>query len=108
MPPSRRFVRRRGAWILRQFRELETYDRPSAVLPRRYVSGESYRYLGRQYRLKVVEDPVERVVLSRGWLTIGVQDPTDSRRVQGLLSAWYRAHAERVFAERLAACYPTS
>src|SRR5712692_5113519 len=48
------FVRRRGGWILRQLRELKEYERPSSVLPRRYVSGESYRYLGRQYRLKVV------------------------------------------------------
>src|SRR5258708_4968729 len=100
-----KFVKRRGAWILRHLRELEGYQRPSATLPRRYVSGESYRYLGRQYRLKVVEDTVERVVLSRGWLTVGVASPVDSRRVQALVVAWYRAHAERVFTERLDACY---
>src|SRR5438045_3437191 len=64
------FVQRRGAWILRQLRELQSFERPSAVLPRRYVSGESYHYLGRQYRLKVVQDSVERIVLSRGWLTV--------------------------------------
>lgn len=100
------FVKSRGAWVLKNLRDLESYERPSAVLPRRYVSGESYRYLGRQYRLKVVADQVERVVLSRGWLTVGVENPDDSRRVQALLSDWYRTRAERIFADRLAACYP--
>ncbi len=100
------FVTRRGGWILRHLRELDGYKRPSSVLPRRYVSGESYRYLGRQYRLKVVQEGVERVVLSRGWLTVGVINPDDSRRVQALLSGWYGVHAERIFTERLDACYP--
>ncbi len=99
------FVRRRGGWILKHLRELEDCERPSTILPRRYVSGESYRYLGRQYRLKVVEDAVERVVLSRGWLTVGVSDPGDKIRVRAILHRWYRAHAERIFADRFAACY---
>ncbi len=99
------FVKRRGAWILRQLRELEHYDKQTNPLPRRYVSGEAYRYLGRQYRLKVVEDRVERVVLSRGWLTVGVPDSDNSRAVERLIQGWYRNKAEQVFNERLAACH---
>ena len=99
------FVKRRGAWILRQLRELARYDKPTNPLPRQYVSGESYRYLGRQYRLKVVADTVERMVLSRGWLTVSVTDPTDRRAVQRLIHGWYRAKAERVFYERLIPCH---
>jgi len=100
------FVRRRGGWVLRHLRELQDLERPAVTLPRRYVSGESYRYLGRQYRLKVVEDAVERVILTRGWLTVGVSKPEDNQRVQTLLSTWYRAHALRIFTQRLEACYP--
>jgi len=88
-----------------QLRELARYDNPVNPLPRQYVSGESYRYLGRQYRLKVIADTVERIVLSRGWLTISVADPANRRAVQRLIHGWYRAKSEHVFNERLIACH---
>lgn len=98
-------VLKRAPWILRQQREFATYASPNP-LPRRYVSGESYRYLGRQYRLRVVEDAVERVVLSRGYITVHVKDSSDKKHIQGLLDDWYLSHAKRVFAGRLKVCYP--
>ena len=98
-------VRKRAAWILRQQRQFEDYA-PPTPLPCRYVSGESYRYLGRQYQLKVVEDQVERTVLKRGYLTVGLKDPTDKRKIAQLIDTWYRTHAHRVFDERLQACFP--
>ena len=72
-------------------------------LPRRYVSGESYRYLGRQYCLKVVENSIERVQLSRGFLTVSVADTNDKQRIAELLDNWFYAQAKRIFEERLAA-----
>lgn len=98
-------VLKRAAWILRQQREFARYA-PTNPLPRRYVSGESYRYLGRQYRLKVVEDTVQRVQLSRGWLTVSIPDPADKSRIAELIDRWYRGHARRVFNDRLLACFP--
>ena len=40
-------IRKRASWILRQQQQFSTYA-PQET-PRTYVSGESYRYLGRQY-----------------------------------------------------------
>ncbi len=97
-------VKKRGGWILRQQRQFETYAVPNP-LPRQYVSGESYRYLGRQYLLKVVADSIERVRLSRGYLTINVEDPSDTAHIQKMITAWYRQQAKRVFDERLKACF---
>lgn len=105
LPPIEQKLLKRAGWILRQQREFAQY--PSAnPLPRRYVSGESYRYLGRQYRLKVVESAVERVTLSRGYLTVSVDDPSDKSRIAYLIDHWYRSHARRVFNERLAVAFP--
>lgn len=98
-------IKKRGGWVLRQQRQFETYAVPNP-LPRQYVSGESYRYLGRQYRLKVVADEIERVRLSRGYLTVSVTEPSDKEHIQELITAWYRHQAQRVFEERLKVCFP--
>jgi predicted metal-dependent hydrolase len=99
-------VHHRSAWILRQQRQFQQSPAAKVALPRRYVSGEAYRYLGRQYRLKVVQSIVERVVLSRGQLLVSVQDTTDKTRIAELLAGWYRGRARHVFNERLRACFP--
>lgn len=96
-------IHKRAAWIVRHQKQYQTYAKPNP-LPRRYVSGESYRYLGRQYRLKVVEDLVERVQMSRGFLTVWVNQVENKARIAALVDQWYRTQAERVFAERLTVC----
>ncbi|KPV54131.1 hypothetical protein SE17_05595 [Kouleothrix aurantiaca] len=97
-------IRKRAPWILRQQRELERYlpQQP----PRQYVSGETHRYLGRQYRLKVLEGSTEAVKLTRGWLHVCTERPKDTAHIKALLDAWYRKQAERVFCERLQAVLP--
>jgi len=100
-------VLKRAPWILKQQRDFERYL--PHLPPRQYVSGETHRYLGRQYRLKVVEsesgteEPVKR---DRNFITVHVPDKADTGRVQELLDDWYHAHARRVFRERLDACFP--
>jgi predicted metal-dependent hydrolase len=97
-------VHRRAKWILRQQRAFQTY--PPQLPPRQYVSGETHRYLGRQYRLKVIEAEREWVKLSRGFLHVWTLNKADSERVKELLDDWYRKQAKRVFYERLEAMLP--
>ena len=95
-------VKKRASWILKQQRQFETY--PAALPERRYVSGETHRYLGRQYRLKVIEGLGETVKLTHGKLQVETRCPKDNLRVQRLLQAWYRSKALTVFTERYAQC----
>jgi predicted metal-dependent hydrolase len=97
-------VRRRAPWILRQQRQLENYLPHTP--PRQYVSGETHRYLGKQYRLKVIEDNRERVKLTGGYLHVWTPNKEDRERVHRLVDAWYRQQARRIFSERLAALLP--
>ena len=97
-------VRKRANWILRHQRQFASY--PSPTPPRQYVSGETHRYLGRQYRLKVIEAEKEWVKLSRGYLHVWTANKDDTARVKQLLDDWYQRQAVRVFQERLDACYP--
>jgi predicted metal-dependent hydrolase len=95
-------VKKRVPWILRQQRQFESYL--PKLPPRQYVSGETHRYLGRQYRLKVGEGEIEGVKLTRGFFFITLPDKSDTERVKALLLDWYRYQAERVFRERLDVC----
>jgi len=90
-------VRRRGRWIHRQVLEFERYH-PLPV-PRRYVSGETHHYLGRQYRLRIRRGP-EEVKLIRGFLLVTLNGRSRAKR---LINEWYRGRAEVVFLRRLAA-----
>ncbi len=97
-------VRHRAGWITKRQQEFRDYA--SDPLPRQYVSGETYRYLGRQYRLKVAESAVERVRLDRGYFYVEVNDKTNTRRIGELVENWYRHRAKIVFQERIDACFP--
>lgn len=97
-------VRQRGDWIMRQQRTLEQYL--PHLPPHRYISGETLRYLGRQYRLKVLEAEEERVKLVAGWLRVYTPDSARAEQVEALVQGWYRQQAQRVFPERLAALQP--
>src|SRR5438093_1715858 len=57
----KRRIRKRAKWILAQQNFFEAFL-PSAS-PRRYVSGETHYYLGRQYRLKIIKSACEGVRL---------------------------------------------
>ncbi len=92
-------VRRRAPWIVRQRRELERYL--PVTPPRLYAGGATHLYLGRQYRLKLTEDPREGVKLARGYVHISTPDRADAARVKAILDVWYHAQATRVFRERL-------
>ena len=71
-----------------------------------YVSGETHRYLGRQYRLKVVEAATADVKMRGRFIWVQTQRKGDTARVRELVEAWYLAHAkerlDRSFSESLA------
>jgi len=99
-------VQQRAAWIRKQQRQFEIYL--PDVPPRQYLSGESHRYLGRQYRLKVIEIPAgapEKIHLTRQFLEVHTADKSPAH-VRELVKDWYLDGAHLVFHERLIACLP--
>jgi predicted metal-dependent hydrolase len=66
------------------------------------VSGETHRYLGRQYRLKVVKAEESSVKLVGRFIWVHTPKKTDTARVRKLVDAWYLAHAKERFARSLA------
>ena len=95
-------VKKRAPWIFKQKLKFESY--PPALSQRQYVSGETHRYLGRQYRLKVMEGKNDNVKLLHGHLFIETNSPENRLRVKILLQQWYRLRARVVFSERYDVC----
>jgi predicted metal-dependent hydrolase len=95
-----RILRRRLPWIRRQRREIEALPPPSP--PRQWVNGETHRYLGRQYRLKVVVGTERSVKLVGGHFVVTIPEPTDRAAVRRLMDGWYRARARQQVMERAA------
>jgi predicted metal-dependent hydrolase len=94
-----RRVQSRARWILRQRRQfLSWMPKPT---PRRYRSGETHRYLGRQYRLRIVSDTIPRVSLKSGFIEIRQTDATDSAAARRQLDQWMRKQADRRFRNEL-------
>jgi predicted metal-dependent hydrolase len=97
-------IRKRAKWILQQQQQFSTYT--PHEMPRQYLSGESYRYLGKQYRLKVLEGQQPAVKQERAFIYVTVSDKTNREHIQRTLEQWYRDKARQTFHERLGFCYP--
>lgn len=92
-------VKKRAGWIVRQKQFFSMFL--PAQPERRYVSGESHTYLGRRYRLKVVECGERRVVLKGGYIWLYAPDKNDTESLRAQLDKWYRERAVVKFEERL-------
>lgn len=95
-------VKKRASWIFKQQVQFESY--PPTLPQRRYVSGETHRYLGRQYRLLVNQGIENRVKLTHGRLIVETVEPANSDKVKALLQDWSRLKAKTIFSERYDFC----
>lgn len=93
-------VKKRGRWIYEKLRDFR--KQMEFTTPRRYISGETHYYLGKQYLLKVNEAPddIQGVKLLRGKLEVSVRAKS-ADKVKALLNEWYMARARVTFAKRL-------
>src|SRR6056297_477545 len=88
-------VRLRRRWIVKQINYFSRFE--NEEIDFEYVSGETHRYLGKQYRLKVIQvddEEHESVKLKRGYFIIRTHHKKNSEHVQGQLNRWYREKAE--------------
>jgi len=90
-------VKKRAPWIVQQQRFFETYLPP--IPTRKFVSGESHRYLGRQYRLRVRQGVEESVKMARGQLNVTLPKAATKARVKPLVQRWFRNRAAVIFTE---------
>jgi predicted metal-dependent hydrolase len=96
-------VQGRSRWILKERRQfLSWMPKPQ---PRAYQGGETHRYLGRQYQLKIVELPTSTVKLVGKYLTVATPDKRDTKAVEKAVKKWYRDRASVQFERQLSLCW---
>lgn len=97
------FIRRKYRWIRKQQRYFSKF-KPRA--PKQYVPGETFRYLGRSFKLLVKKTSDEpRVSLQHGTLIVYSHAPKNRLITKKLLDGWYHQKASDVFTQRLEACF---
>jgi len=83
-------LHKKAPWIIRQQSFfLEFHPKMPA---RKYVSGETHLYLGRQYRLKLSITDVENVKLKGKFIEVNTPDKS---RTKQLIDGWYLKNAEK-------------
>lgn len=63
---------------------------------RRYINGESHRYLGRQYRLKARKGSEDSVKCYRGYFHVTCKGKVTPEKVKELLDHWHSINANLI------------
>jgi len=85
-------LKKKAPWIIKQQSFFLAYH--PKTTERKYISGETHLYLGRQYLLKVEEDDHESVKLKGKFIEVKTKDKS---RVKKLIDDWYLQHAKSKF-----------
>lgn len=92
-------VQNKAKWITRQKQYF--VDNYKKTDEKKYVSGESFRYLGKQYRLKVIKSDIDSVKLKNGYLVVEYNLKTPAK----LIIKWYKDKAISTYEKELDKCF---
>ena len=90
-------VEQKADWIKSKQKLVKaTYAR---FMPKEYINGEEFLYLGTPYRLSIVDDPIHPLrLIDRFYLSHSVLD-----RAEKIFKVWYHTQAKKVIAGRVKA-----
>jgi len=90
------FLEKKWHWMEKQLRYFKKYKKE--VLAKEYVSGESFLYLGRQYKLMIEKAKEDRVSLKHGRLLLFTsQSISNKNNNKKILQSWYAGRMEKIF-----------
>lgn len=96
-------IDKKTSWISKTLETLESYQ--PLPTPKRFLSGETLVYLGRQYRLKVEKGPKRPAKLLGRYLWVWVEDRTDVQNIKKPVDLWYRKRAHETLGRYMEKCY---
>ncbi len=81
-------LHKKAPWIIKQQSFFLSFHPKTPA--RKFISGETHLYLGRQYRLKIIEGKEESVKLKKGFVEVHT---SDKLRAKQLVTDWYLKRA---------------
>ena len=91
-------VKSKANWILKQQAFFCSYKPHTPE--RKYVNGETHLYLGRQYKLQIIEDTINEIKIYRGSMIMKTKK-TNPEYLEKKLNEWYKEKAIYHFEELL-------
>lgn len=96
-------VKQKASWIIKQQDFFLSFH--PVTPPRRFVSGETHLYLGKQYRLKIIESNKENVKLIGSYIRIQVKSKSNVQQIERSLKKWYtnkaHVHFSKLFEQKV-------
>lgn len=93
------FLKKKWLWLEEQIKYFKKYQHKKTS--KEYVSGESFLYLGRQYKLHVKAASLNSVALSKGVIVCHTTDSAkNNSSTKSQINKWYLEKAKLIFAER--------
>jgi hypothetical protein len=85
-------LRKKAPWILKQQSFFLSFHPKTPE--RKFIGGETHLYLGRQYRLKIIQNKIESVKLKGKFIEVALSDKS---RAKQLATEWYLQKARSKF-----------
>lgn len=96
-----RLVKKKAHWVMKQLAWFDEIARADSS--KEYVNGETFLYLGRQFRLKIIKGGKRpQASIEGGYLTVSLPDYVNGQKtalVKAAIWYWYREETARILAE---------
>lgn len=96
------FVCEKKDWIVEKQKSF--MEKPHLSKPKKYIDGDIFQFLGKEYTLQVKQGLKKNISLSDENITLTTTYPSNTEQNKKLLQDWYKDQAKRVFEERMEIC----
>ncbi|PIZ74797.1 hypothetical protein COY07_00140 [Candidatus Peregrinibacteria bacterium CG_4_10_14_0_2_um_filter_43_11] len=100
MDKIERFLKKKWSWLEKQLNYFKKYKK--SLQEKDYVSGESFLYLGRQYKIIIKKTEKNSVTLAKNQIHIfTTKAVNNSQKNKRLLEKWYEERTSLIFKKQL-------